>query len=132
MKTLNLDEDTQAKLREIADSYIQSFIYPRIPDPQFKRELVSQFVECFEEGSSNSPVYLSSDVRVKAMGWVLDKRNLLNEYWVDTINYGLIKVWGKNKTSVRKHLRTHGHGKVLTIVLVKEFNRTEFLEENLK
>ena len=132
MKTLNLDEDTQAKLREIADNYIHGFIYPRIPDPQYKRELVSQFVECFEEGSSNSTAYTSSDVRVKIMGWVLDKRNLLNEYWVDTFHHGLIKVWGKNKTSVRKHLRTNGFGKVLTIVLVKEFNPTEFLEENLK
>ena len=132
MKTLNLDEATQAKLREIADGYIHSFVYQLIPDTQFKRVLVSQFVECFEEGSSNSPAYTKSDVRVQAMGWFLDKRTLLNEYWVDTINYGLVKVWGKNKTSVRKHLSANSYGKVLTIVLVKEFNPSKFLEENLK
>ena len=132
MKTLNLDEATQAKLRELADNYIHSFIYTEAPDQQFKLKLISQFVECFEEGSSNSPVYTSSDVRVQYMGWVLDKRNLLNEYWVDTINYGLVKVWGKNKTSVRKHLSANSYGKVLTIVLVKEFNPSKFLEENLK
>lgn len=132
MKALNLNDETKTQLSKIADSYIRSFIYPRIPEPKYKESLILKFLECFEKGTKDSAAYTTYEVGAKCMGWLLDRRDLLNEYWVDTEYYGVVKVWGKNKTSVRKRLNRRLWGRILSIVLVEEFNPNKFLEDNLK
>ena len=129
MKELNLNWETKAKLRDVANNYIHSFISPRIPEEIHKCTLIQAFLECFEKSTKKSTAYILAEVNAKSMGWCFDRSNFLNEYWVATSNYGIVQVWGKNKTAVRNYLSKINYGKVLKVVLVKEFNIVSFLEE---
>jgi hypothetical protein len=53
--------------------------------------------------TSESPVY-------KFHGWLYDFREFLNEYWVETKYYGIMKVYAWDKTSIRKNGSTNWLG----------------------
>ena len=123
----NLTKDIQELLLEAADTYIYSFIYPRIPDERYKAQVKKVFMECFEEGTPESKAYTAHEVDYKLMGWKLNRKHFLNEYWVETQYVGITKIWAKNKTSVRKTLATSGYGKIGRILLVKYFDKKAFI-----
>lgn len=45
--------------------------------------------------ATNEPVY-------KSMGWCFPYADYMRCFWVDTRDYGIIKVWALRKTDVRK------------------------------
>ena len=127
MKKLNLTPEIVALLTKEATNYIKPFIYLTEPDVIYRETLVKDFIACFEPADSNSKVYERYNVRSKSMGWELDRRNFLNEYWVDTERCGVVKVWAKNETSVRKYSKVAEYGYIYKIVLAKKFDKVAFI-----
>ena len=127
MKNLNLTPEIVALLTKEATYYIKSSPYSIVPEEIHKNQLVKDFIACFEPADSNSEVYETYNVRSRLFGWELNRRYFLNEYWVDTERCGVIKVWAKNKTSVRQYSKDAEYGYIHKIVLVKKFDRVAFI-----
>ena len=125
-KNLNLTPEIVALLTKEATNYIKPFIYLTEPDEIYRETLVKDFIACFEPADSNSEVYESYNVYSKLLGWELDRRNFLNEYWVDT-EQTIIRVWAKNKASVRKYFEEAGYDDIYNIVLAKKFDKVAFI-----
>ena len=126
MKKVNLTPEIVALLAKEANYYIECFIHPIVPDETHRKVLVKTFIACFEPTDSNSEVYESYNVCSRLFGWELDRRNFLNEYWVDT-KHTIVRVWAKNKASVRKYFKEAGYSDSCTIVLVKKFDKVAFI-----
>ena len=95
-------------------------------DKIYREKLVKDLIACFEPADSNSEVYEKRNVCSRSLGYELDRRNFLNEYWVD-IEHKIIKVWAKNKTSVRRYLIDEGYGYIYNIVLARKFDKVAFI-----
>ena len=126
MKKVNLTPEIVALLTEEAYHYIWAFPHSEVHEGIHREKLVKDFIACFEPADSNSEVYESYTVCRKLFGWKLDRRNFLNEYWVDTED-AIVKVWAKNKASVRKSFKEAGHYCNRKIVLVKKFDKVAFI-----
>ena len=125
-KNLNLTPEIVALLTKEATNYIKPFIYLTEPNKTRIEKLVKDLIACFEPADSNSEVYEKRHVCSRSLGYELDRRNFLNEYWVD-VEHKIIKVWAKNKTSVRKYLIGEGYGYIYNIVLAKKFDKVAFI-----
>ena len=97
MKKVNLTPEIVALLTKEAYRYIRAFSYPEIHDVIHIEELVKDFIACFEPADSNSEVYERYNVYSRLHGWELNRRNFLNEYWVDT-EQTIIRVWAKKQS----------------------------------
>ena len=126
MKKVNLTPEIVALLTKEATNYIKPFIYLTEPDEIYRETLVRDFIACFEPADSNSEVYERYNVRSKSMGWELDRRNFLNEYWVDT-EQTIVRVWAKDKASVRKYFEDADYNEIYNIVLAKKFDKVAFI-----
>ena len=126
MKKLNLTPEIVALLTEDAYHYIRAFSYPEIHEGIHREKLVKDFIACFEPADSNSEVYETYNVCSRFLGWELNRRNFLNEYWVDT-EHTIVRVWAKNKASVRKHFKEAGYNATCNIVLAKKFDKVAFI-----
>ena len=126
MKQLNLTPEIVALLTKEAYCYIRAFSFPDIHQVIHREELVKEFIACFEPADSNSKVYEEYNVRSKHIGWKLDIRSFLNEYWVDTGD-SIKRIWAKNKTSVRKYIKEEGYRYTCNIVLAKKFDKVAFI-----
>ena len=126
MKKVNLTPEIVALLTKEAYYYIRAFSYPEIHEVIHREELVKDFIACFEPADRNSEVYERYNVCSKFLGWKLDRRYFLNEYWVDTERV-IVKVWAKNKAAVRKYFKEAGYNATCTIVLAKKFDKVAFI-----
>ena len=126
MKKVNLTPEIVALLTKEAYRYIRAFPYPEIHEALHREELVKDFIACFEPADSNSEVYERYNVYSRLHGWELNRRNFLNEYWVDT-EQTIIRVWAKNKASVRKYFEEAGYDDIYNIVLAKKFDKVAFI-----
>ena len=126
MKKSNLTPEIVALLTKEAYYYIRTFPYPEIHEVIPREELVKDFIACFAPADSNPEVYEKFNVCSKFLGWKLDRRNFLNEYWVDK-EHTIVKVWAKNKASVRKYLRNCEGYSNRKIVLAKKFDKVAFI-----
>ena len=126
MKKLNLTPEIVALLTEEAYQYIMPFSQPKIHEVMHREKLVKDFIACFEPADSNSKVYETHDVCIKFLGWKLARSNFLNEYWVEKDNV-LIKVWAKNRASVRKYFKGDSYFCNHKIVLAKKFDKVAFI-----
>ena len=126
MKKVNLTPEIVALLTKEAYRYIRAFSYPEIHDVLHREKLVKDFIACFEPADSNSEVYERYNVYSRLHGWELNRRNFLNEYWVDT-EQTIIRVWAKNKASVRKYFKEAGYRDTCNIVLAKKFDKVAFI-----
>ena len=126
MKKVNLTPGIVALLAKEATNYIKPFIYWEEPAETDREKLVKTFIACFEQADSNSEVYESHNVCSKLLGWKLDRRNFLNEYWVDT-EHTIVKAWAKNKASVIKYFDEAGYEDICNIVLAKKFDKVAFI-----
>ena len=91
MKNGNLTTGIVALLTKEATNYIKPFIYLTEPNKTRIEKLVKDLIACFEPADSNSEVYEKRNVCSRSLGYELDRRNFLNEYWVD-IEHKIIKV----------------------------------------
>ena len=126
MKKVNLTPEIVALLTEKAYCYIRAFSYAEIHEWRHSEKLVKDFIACFEPADSNSEVYETYNVRSRSLGWELNRRYFLNEYWVDT-EHTIVKVWAKNKASVRKYLEKANYPNTCNIVLAKKFDKVAFI-----
>ena len=135
MKKVNLTPEIVALLAKEATNYVKPFVYLIEPDETheedlvntvIEEELVKIFIACFEPADSNSEVYERYNVCSRLLGWELDRRNFLNEYWIDT-EHTLVRVWAKNKASVIKYFKEAGYYNIRTIVLAKKFDKVAFM-----
>ena len=126
MKKLNLTPEIVALLTKEAYHYIMAFQHSEVHDAIHREKLVKDFIACFEPADSNSDVYETHDVCSKFLGWKLNRSRFLNEYWVDT-EHTIIKVWAKNKATVRKKLKDTGYYCIRKIVLAKKFDKVAFI-----
>ena len=126
MKKLNLTPEIVALLTEEAYHYIWAFSYPEIHEGIHREKLVKDFIACFEPADSNSEVYETHNVCSRFLGWKLDRSHFLNEYWVDK-EHVIVKVWAKNKASVRKYFKDTGYRDTCNIVLAKKFDKVAFI-----
>ena len=126
MKKLNLTPELVALLTEEAYHYIRAFPHSEVHEVMHREKLVKDFIACFEPADSNSEVYETYNVCSRFLGWKLDRRNFLNEYWVDT-EHTIVRVWAKNKASVRKYFKEAGHRDTCNIVLAKKFDKVAFI-----
>ena len=127
MKKVNLTPEIVALLTKESYRYITAFSYPEIHDVIHREKLVKDFIACFKPADSNSKVYERHNVRSRLLGWELDRRNFLNEYWVDIENT-IFRAWAKNRTSVRRYFKEAGYGYIRKIVLAKEFDKVAFID----
>ena len=126
MKKLNLTPEIVALLTEEAYHYIWAFLHSEVHEGIHREKLVKDFIACFEPADSNSEVYETSNVCSRFLGWKLDRSRFLNEYWVDKESV-IVKVWAKNKASVKKYLKDTGYYCNHKIVLVKKFDKVAFI-----
>ena len=126
MKKVNLTPEIVALLTKEAYCYIRAFTWQEIHEVIHREKLVKDFIACFEPADSNSEVYERYNVYSRSLGWELDRRNFLNEYWVDT-EQTIIRVWAKNRASVRKYFKEAGYNGTHNIVLAKEFDKVAFI-----
>ena len=126
MKKLNLTPEIVALLTKEAHCYIRPFSQPEIHNERYREKLVKDFIACFEPADSNSEAYGINNVRSKYLGWELNRRYFLNEYWVDT-EHTIVRVWAKNKASVRKYFKEAGYNGTHNIVLAKKFDKVAFI-----
>ena len=126
MKKLNLTPELVALLTEEAYHYIRAFPHSEVHEGIHREKLVKDFIACFEPADSNSEVYETYNVCSRFLGWELNRRNFLNEYWVDT-GHKIVKVWAKNKASVRKYFKEAGYNDIYTIVLAKKIDKVAFI-----
>ena len=126
MKKVNLTPEIVALLTKEAYRYIRAFPYQEIHDMIHREELVKDFIACFEPADSNSEVYERYNVYSRLHGWELNRRNFLNEYWVDT-EQTIVRVWAKNKVSVRRYFKEAGYNGTHKIVLAKKFDKVAFI-----
>ena len=126
MKKVNLTPEIVALLTKEAYCYIRAFSYPEIHEGIHRIKLVKDFIACFEPADSNSEVYETHNVRSRLLGWELNRSHFLNEYWVGTES-AIIKVWAKNKASVRKYFKDAGYDYTYKIVLAKKFDKVAFI-----
>ena len=125
-KKVNLTPEIVALLTKEATNYIKPFIHLTEPDVIYRETLVKDFIACFEPADSNSEVYERYNVYSRLHGWELNRRNFLNEYWVDT-EHTIVRAWAKNKASVRKYFKRAGYDNICTIVLAKKFDKVAFI-----
>lgn len=123
MKKLNLTPELVALLTKESYNYIIPFQHSEVHEGIHREKLVKDFIACFEPADSNSEVYERLDVCSRFLGWKLNRSNFLNEYWVDKDNV-IVKVWAKNKASVKKYFKDTGNRK---IVLAKKFDKVAFI-----
>lgn len=126
MKKLNLTPEIVALLTKAAYHHIMAFQHTEVHDAIHREKLVKDFIACFEPADSNSEVYETYDVCSRFLGWKLDRSRFLNEYWVDK-ERGIVKVWAKNKASVKKYFKDTGYYCNRKIVLVKKFDKVAFI-----
>ena len=126
MKKSNLTPEIVALLTKEAYHYIRPFPHSEVHEVIHREKLVKDFIACFEPADSNSEPYESYNVCRKHLGWKLDRRQFLNEYWIDT-GYLITKVWAKNKASVRKYLEVSECDATNKIVLAKKFDKAAFI-----
>lgn len=126
MKKLNLTPEIVALLTEEAYHYIRAFPHSEVHEGIHREKLVKDFIACFEPADSNSEVYERYNVYSRLLGWELNRRNFLNEYWVDT-EQTIIRVWAKNKASVKKYFNDTGYNGTHNIVLAKKFDKVAFI-----
>ena len=126
MKKLNLTPEIVALLTKEAYHYIRAFSQPEIHDVLHSEKLVKDFIACFEPTDSNPEVYETHDVRSKFLGWELNRRHFLNEYWVEK-EHVIVKVWAKNKASVKKYFKEAGYHYTCKIVLARKFDKVAFI-----
>ena len=126
VERITLTPEIVALLTKEAYRYIRAFSYPEIHDVIHREELVKDFIACFEPADSNSEVYERDNVYSRLHGWELNRRNFLNEYWVDT-EQTIVRVWAKNKASVRKYFKEAGYNGTHNIVLAKKFDKVAFI-----
>ena len=126
MKKVNLTPEIVALLTKEAYCYIRAVSYAEIHEVIHREKLVKDFIACFEPADSNSEVYETHNVRIRSLGWELNRRYFLNEYWVDT-EHTIIKVWAKNKASVRKYFKEVSYCDTYNIVLAKKFDKVAFI-----
>ena len=126
MKKLNLTPEIVALLTKEAYCYIRAFPYSEIHEGIHREKLVKDFIACFEPADSNSEVYETYNVRSRLLGWELNRSHFLNEYWVDKERV-IVKVWAKNKASVKKYFKDTGYDNTCTIVLAKKFDKVAFI-----
>ena len=126
MKKVNLTPEIVALLTKEAYRYIRAFSYPEIHEVIHREKLVKDFIACFEPADSNSEVYERYNVYSRLHGWELNRSYFLNEYWVDT-EQTIIRVWAKNKVSVRKYFKEAGYNGTHNIVLAKKFDKVAFI-----
>ena len=126
MNKLNLTPEIVAILTEEAYHHIRAFQHSEVHEVIRREKLVKDFIACFEPADGNSEVYETYNVCIRLFGWKLDRRYFLNEYWVDT-DSGIIKVWAKNKASVRKYFKEAGYDYIYKIVLAKKFDKVAFI-----
>ena len=126
MKKLKLSPEMVVLLTEEAYHYIRAFPHSEVHEEIHKEKLVKDFIACFEPADSNSEVYETYNVRSRLLGWELNRSHFLNEYWVDT-EHKIVKVWAKNKASVRKYFKGAGYYCNRKIVLVKKFDKVAFI-----
>ena len=126
MKKVNLTPEIVALLAKEATNYVKPFIYLIEPDETHREKLVKTFIACFEPADSNSEVYERYNVYSRLHGWELNRRNFLNEYWVDT-EQTIVRVWAKNKASVKKYFKEAGYNATCKIVLAKKFDKVAFI-----
>ena len=127
MKKVNLTPEIVALLAKEATNYVKPFTYLSEPDETRREKLVKDFIACFEPADSNSEVYETYGVCIKFFGWKLDRRYFLNEYWVDA-EHTIVKVWAKNKASVRKYFKGASYYCNNKIVLAKKFDKVAFIK----
>ena len=126
MKKLNLTPEIVALLTEESYHYIMAFTHSEVHDAIHREKLVKDFIACFEPADSNSEVYETHDVCSKFLGWKLNRSHFLNEYWVDK-EHTIVKVWAKNKVSVKKYFKDTGYYYTHKIVLAKKFDKVAFI-----
>lgn len=126
MKKLNLTPEIVALLTKEAYYYINAFQHSEIHKEIHREKLVKDFIACFEQADNNSEAYGTNNVCSKFLGWNLNRSHFLNEYWVDTDDV-IIKVWAKNRASVRKYLKEDGYYYIRKIVLAKKFDKVAFI-----
>ena len=126
MKKVNLTPEIVALLTKEAYCYIRAFSYSEIHEGIHREKLVKDFIACFEPADSNSEVYETYNVCSRFLGWKLDRSRFLNEYWVDK-GREIVKVWAKNKASVRKYFKEAGYRYTCNIVLGKKFDKVAFI-----
>ena len=126
MKKLNLTPELVALLTKEAYHYIRAFPHSEVHEGIHREKLVKDFIACFEPADSNSEVYETYNVRRRLLGWKLDRSHFLNEYWVDTERI-IVRVWAKNKASVRKYFKEVGYRDTCNIVLAKKFDKVAFI-----
>ena len=126
MKKLNLTPELVALLTKEAYHYIRAFPHSEVHEGIHREKLVKDFIACFEPADSNSEVYETYNVRSRLLGWELNRSHFLNEYWVDT-EHTIVKVWAKNKASVKKYFKEAGYRYTCKIVLAKKFDKVAFI-----
>ena len=126
MKKVNLTPEIVALLAKEATNHVKPFLYLIEPDETPREKLVKTFIACFEPADSNSEVYVSYNVCSRLLGWELNRRKFLNEYWVYT-EHTIVKAWAKNKASVRKYFEKADYGDIRTIVLAKKFDKVAYI-----
>ena len=126
MKKLNLTPELVVLLTEEAYHYIRAFPHSEVHEGIHREKLVKDFIACFEPADSNSEVYERYNVYSRLHGWEFNRRYFLNEYWVDT-EKTIVKVWAKNKVSVRKYFKEAGYNGTHNIVLAKKFDKVAFI-----
>ena len=126
MKKLKLSPEMVVLLTEEAYHYIRAFPHSEVHEEIHKEKLVKDFIACFEPADSNSEVYETYNVRSRLLGWELNRSHFLNEYWVDT-EHTIVRVWAKNKASVRKYFKEAGYRDTCNIVLAKKFDKVAFI-----
>ena len=126
MKKLNLTPEVVALLTKESYHHIMAIQHSEVHDAIHREKLVKDFIACFEPADSNSAVYETHDVCSKFLGWKLYRSNFLNEYWVEKENV-IVKVWAKNRASVRKYLKGDSYYCNCKIVLAKKFDKVAFI-----
>ena len=126
MKKLNLTPEIVALLTKEAYCYIRAFPHSEVHEGIHREKLVKDFIACFEPADSNSEVYETYNVRSRLLGWELNRSHFLNEYWVDKERV-IVKVWAKNKASVKKYFKDTGYNATCNIVLAKKFDKVAFI-----
>ena len=127
MKKLNLTPEIVARLTKEAYHYIMAFPHSEVHEGIHREKLVKDFIACFEPADSNSEVYETYNVCSRFLGWKLERSCFLNEYWVEKDNV-IIKVWAKNKASVRKYFKGASYYCNNKIVLAKKFDKVAFIK----
>ena len=126
MKKLKLSPEMVALLTKEAYYYIRAFPHSEVHEEIHREKLVKDFIACFEPADSNSEVYERYNVYSRLHGWELNRSYFLNEYWVDT-EHTIVRVWAKNKVSVRKYFKEAGYRDTCNIVLAKKFDKVAFI-----